>query len=166
MKRLLLAVPLTLLLAAPAHGATLLRLDGIGPLKMGMSRTAGLDTGWLSNRHPGCELGGKPYPIGYRTSGPSAPKGLKSFVEFNSDRLTSLTATAGVRTPVGVRIGTTVSNMVKRYRAAGYGASSTYSDTFGGTFVRVTRNGKQVLGAFAENRKVTELAIPFVPVCE
>ena len=76
MKRLLTAFPLVLALAAPAHGATLVRLDGIGPLTMGMSRMAALDTGWLSNRHSGCPLGGKPYPIDYDLAGASAPAGI------------------------------------------------------------------------------------------
>lgn len=154
-------------LASSALGAeTTMTLNSVGPLKLGMKRSAAVKTDWLSNRGNGCELGGKPYPIAYRTGGPSAPKGLKAFVEFNSDRLTSLSATAGVRTPVGVRIGTTVTNMLTRYRAAGYGATQAYSDVFGGTFVRVTRGGRQVLGAFALKRKVTTLAIPSVPVCE
>lgn len=154
-------------LTSSAFGAeTTMTLNSMGPLKLGMKRSAALKTDWLSNRGNGCELGGKPYPIAYRTGGPSAPKGLRAFVEFNSERLTSLSATGGVRTPVGVRIGTTVTNMLTRYRAAGYGATQAYSDVFGGTFVRVTTGGKQVLGAFAKNRKVTQLAIPFVPLCE
>ena len=154
-------------LATSAMGAeTTMTLNSMGPLKLGMKRSAALKTDWLSNRGNGCELGGTPYPIDYRTAGASAPKGLKAFVEFTSDRLTSISATAGVRTPVGVRIGTTVTNMVTRYRAAGYGATQAYSDVFGGTFVRVTKRGKQVLGAFALKRKVTTLAIPSVPVCE
>lgn len=168
MKRLLLAVPLVAVLAAPAHGATLLRLDGIGPLSMGMSRTAALDTNWLSNRHSGCPLGGKPYPIDYDIEGAEAPAGLKdATAEFTNGVLSNLAFTGGVRTATGVVPGkTTWASMVKRYRDAGFKVSSHYLDTFGGTFVNVKRKGKQVIGGFAQGKVVTSIGVPYVPVCE
>jgi hypothetical protein len=168
MKRFLLVLPLTLLLAAPASGATLLRLDGIGPLKLGMSRTAGLDTGWLSNRMTGCELGGKPYPIGYKLAGTQAPAGLDGIAEFNRGKLTSLVFDAGVRTATGVVPGkTTVAGMVKRYRDAGFKASARYDDVFAATFVTVKRKGgKQVIFGYASGKVVDTIGIPFIPFCE
>src|SRR4051794_41414268 len=72
----LLAV--TLVAAAPAASAsatTLLHLDGIGPLRLGMSRTAAVATGWLSNLAAGCELA-SPRPITYRLARPRAPDRL------------------------------------------------------------------------------------------
>lgn len=168
MKRVLLLLPLALVLAAPAHGATLMRLDGIGPLKLGMSRSAGLDTGWLSNRQTGCELGGKPYPIGYSLQGPQAPAGIDGIAEFASGTLRTMTFRAGVRTATGVVPGkTTWAGMVRRYRDAGFRASARYDETFQGTFVTVRRqSGKRVLGGFAEGKVVQTLGIPYVPVCE
>lgn len=168
MKRLLIALPLALLLAAPAHGATLMRLDGIGPLKLGMSRSAGLDTGWLSNRTTGCELGGKPYPIGYSLRGAQAPAGIDGIAEFSGGKLRTMTFRGGVRTATGVIPGkTTWAGMVRRYRDAGFRAAARYDATFQATFVTVRRqSGKRVLGGLADGKVVRTLGIPYVPLCE
>jgi hypothetical protein len=132
-----------------------------------MTRQAALATGWLAQRKPGCELGDPPLPITYRLTGARAPSGLKGTAEFTGNRLRTLAFTGGVRTATGVEPGrTSAAGMVARYRAAGFAASSRYDDVFVGTFVTVKRNGKQVLGGFAEGGKVTSLGIPFVPVCE
>ncbi|MCW2990235.1 MAG: hypothetical protein JWM73_829 [Solirubrobacterales bacterium] len=169
MKRLLLTAPLLFALAAPAaHGATLLRLDGIGPLKLGMSRTSALATNWLSNRHTGCKLGGKPYPIDYDVAGSAAESGIDGSAEFVGGKLSSFSFIKGVRTATGVVPGkTTVAGMVKRYRDAGFKVSARYDETFAGTFVTVKRQGgKQVLGGFADEKVVGILGLPYVPLCE
>jgi hypothetical protein len=158
-----------LTLAGPVGAATApttLRLDGVGPLKLGMSRTAAVRTGWLSHRGTGCPLGGTP-PITYRLSGPAAPRGLSASVEFSGGRLSDMSFSKGVRTARGVTVGkTTVATMVRVYRAAGFGASARYDSTFQGTFVTVRRNGKRVLGAFATGSRIDSLAIPGVGTCE
>ncbi|MFL5846653.1 MAG: hypothetical protein ACJ762_18375 [Solirubrobacteraceae bacterium] len=167
MKRLLLVLPLLLAAAAPAQGATMLRLNGIGPVKLGMARLAALDTGWLSNRHNGCTLGGKPYPIDYDLKGSSAPSGIEGSVEFAGGVATNMSFRSGVRTATGVVPGkTTLAGMVKRYRDAGAKASARYDQTFGGTFVTVKLNGTQVIGGFGNKKIVDVLGIPFVPTCE
>jgi hypothetical protein len=164
-----LAVATALAPAAPAAAATTrLRLDGIGPLKLGMTRAAALATGWLANRRLGCELE-SPRPIDYRFSGPKAPRGLHGTADFRNGRLRALSFTGGVRTAAGVTVGrTTTARMVARYRSAGFAASAQFVSTFGGTFVRVRRRpgGADVIGGFARHRTVTVLAIPAVPVCE
>lgn len=61
---------------------------------------------------------------------------------------------------------TTVSEMVRRYRAAGFDVSSVFIPTFLGTFVDVRRRDtrKDVIGGFGD--KVVEmLVIPYVPRC-
>lgn len=172
MKRLALALtlPLAVLLAAPAQGATLLRLDGIGPLKLNMSRLASLDTGWLGDRSTGCKLGGKPYPITYRFTGAEAPAGIDGSAEFNRGKLTNLSFNGGVRTATGVVPGkTSVTSMVTRYRNAGFKVSARYDTTFVGTFVTVKRKGggDAVMTGFADRKKpVGILGIPYVPLCE
>lgn len=149
--------------AAPAS----LRLDGIGPLKLGMTRAAALRTGWLAQPRSGCPLGGKPYPIDYRLSGPRAPAVVQGTAEFQRGRLRVLSFTRGVRTAAGVVVGETTSGgMAYRYRARGYRVRSSYVDTFQGRFVTVEQRGRQVIGGFAEGRTVTLLGIPAVPVCE
>ena len=173
-RRLLLATAViaatALAAAAPAGAATTrLRLDGIGPLKLGMTRAAAVATGWLAHRGTGCPLGGTPLPITYRFSGPGAPSGLHGTAEFDGGRLRNLSFSGGVRTATGVTVGrTTTARMVARYRSAGFAASAAFVSTFGGTFVRVRRRpgGADVIGGFARRRTVTTLAIPVVPVCE
>ncbi len=154
--------------AATAGAATtVLRLDGIGPLKLGMKRSEALATGWLSSRGTGCELGGPPLPITYQLRGSRAPSGLRGVAEFHGHRLRNLSFTRGVRTGRGVTVGrTTHARMVARYRTDGFSASSQFVDIFGGTFVRVRRGGRDVLSGFAEGRVVSTLAVPHVPVCE
>jgi hypothetical protein len=152
--------------AAPAaSGTTVLRLDGVGPLHLGMTRAAAVKTGWLAGRGKGCELGGDP-PITYRFTGAKAPRGLSGSVEFADGRLKALSFSRGVRTVTGVKIGTTTARTVTRYRDAGFTASSEYVDTFGGSFITVKHRGRQVLGGFAERGRVSILAVPFVSVCE
>jgi hypothetical protein len=170
MRRLVPTLLLSLLAVAPAQGATLLRLDGVGPLKLDISRPSALATGWLGTRHSGCKLGGKPYPIDYDLTGAKAPAGIDGSAEFVGGKLTSLTFTKGVRTATGVLPGVTSwPSMVKRYRDAGLKVSARYDETFAGTFVSVKRRkgGDAVLTGFAEKGKaVGILGIPFIPLCE
>jgi hypothetical protein len=158
-----LGVPVTI---AGGASTTVVRLDGIGPLHLGMTRSAALATGWLAERRPGCPLGGAP-PITYRLTGPKAPGAIRGSAEFENHRLSTLSFTRGVRTSTGVTVGrTTTARMVARYRAAGFTASARFESTFQGTFVRVTRHGRDVVGGFGEGSVVTIIAIPTVPVCE
>jgi hypothetical protein len=152
--------------AAGGPATTVLRLDGIGPLHLGMTRTAALATGWLAGRRSGCPLGGTP-PITYRFTGARAPRAIKGSVEFVDNRLSTMSFTAGVHTSTGVTVGrTTTARMVARYRAAGFMASARFDSTFQGTFVRVRRHGRDVVGGFADAGAVTVVAIPAVSVCE
>jgi hypothetical protein len=156
---------------APANAAggpttTVLGLDGIGPLHLGMTRTAAVATGWLAGRSSGCPLGGTP-PITYRFTGAQAPNAIKGSVEFVNGRLSTMSFTRGVRTSTGVTVRrTTTARMVARYRAAGFTASARFDRTFQGTFVRVRRHGHDVVGGFGEGSVVTIVAIPAVSVCE
>lgn len=169
MNRFALVLPLVALLAVPAHGATPLRLDGIGPLKLGMDRAAAVGTGWLADRSTGCPLGGPPLPVTYRFAGTRAPGGIDGTAEFSRNRLRVMSFRSGVRTATGVVPGRTAwATMVKRYRNAGYRVSARYVATFRGTFVSVKRKrgGRQVLGAFAPRRTIETLGVPYVPTCE
>jgi len=164
---LLLGLAMALPAQAPAAATTVLRLDGIGPLRLGMSRAAALETGWLANRATGCELGGPPLPVTYRFTGAKAPAGIAGTAEFHGNRLRVLSFTRGVRTSFGVTVRQTrTARMVARYRQAGFKASARFIDTFQGTFVTITRNGDQVLGGFGEHGIITMLAVPAIPVCE
>jgi len=151
--------------AADAASTTLLRLDGIGPLRLGMSRTAAVATGWLAGRTHGCPLGASP-PVVHRLAGRNAPRGVRGSAEFERGRLRTLTAGHGVHTATGVTVGrTTTRQMVARYRRAGFAASVDSSPMFG---VRVTvrRRGRVVIEGAARGRIVALLGVPAIPVCE
>lgn len=160
---------------APARAAQALptvRLDGIGPLRLGMTRAAALRTGWLANRSRGCELGGPPIPITYRLNGPRAPAGVRAVAEFDRGRLENIAFSRGVRTATGVVPGrTTARGMVNRYLDAGFAARAQFVGVFGGTFVTVRRRGRQVTAGFARGRTTARrplatLGLPFVATCE
>jgi hypothetical protein len=152
---------------AGASSTAVLRIDGIGPLQLGMTRTAALATGWLGQRGSGCELGGRPFPITYRFTGRKAPHGIAGFAEFQHNKLTDLSFTRGVRTSAGVTVGrTTTKRMVTRYRQAGFSASARFEAVFQGTFVTIKRDGDQVVGGFGERGVITMVAIPAIAVCE
>jgi hypothetical protein len=160
----MLLAPVT---ASGASPATVLRLDGIGPLHVGMTRTAAVATGWLAQRGTGCELGGRPFPITYRFTGRKAPDGIRGVAEFQHNKLTDLSFSRGVRTSTGVTVGrTTTKRMVARYRQAGFSASARFEEIFQGTFVTIKRDGDQVVGGFGEHGLVTIVAIPAIAVCE
>lgn len=160
--------------AAATRTLPTVRLNGIGPLRLGMTRAAALRTGWLADRGRGCELGGPPIPITYRLSGPRAPAGVRAVAEFDRGRLENIAFTRGVRTATGVVVGrTTARGMVNRYRAAGFAARAQFVDVFRATFVTVRRRGRrrQVIAGFARGRTsarrpISTLGIPFVPTCE
>jgi hypothetical protein len=159
--------------AVPASAPTLLRLDGIGPLHIGMTRAAGIKAGWLAKPQMGCELSGRPYPVVYQLTGAKAPSGLKGTAEFYRGHLLVLAFSDGVRTSTRVTVKhTSVAQMVHRYRDAGYVAQSHYIDTFGGRFVNVSRRGggDTIISAFSEGKStdhaISTLAVPDVPVCE
>lgn len=151
---------------APAFAATLLRLDGIGPLKLGMSRVDAVRTGWLSDRAPGCPMD-LPVPTTYRLEGAAAPRALAGMVQFQHGKLNNITVTRAARTAVGVTVGrTSPSGMVRLYRRAGFTATAHYESVFQATFVDVERRGRAVIGGFATGRAIRSLSIPRVLACE
>jgi hypothetical protein len=168
MRRLAVIASLVVALAFVAHAAaatTLLRLDGIGPLKLGMSQSAALNTGWLAHRGKGCAEGG-PVPVTYQFRGPRAPGGLSGAAEFTQGRLLIVSAGRGVRTPQGVTIGSSAAQAVKRYRAAGFSALTQFSPDVAATFLTVNRGRKTVLMGTVAKRRITSLSVPFVAACD
>lgn len=163
-----ISLPLVVLLACPAAAgaSALLRLDGLGPLKLGMKRSTALRSGWLAHRAKGCELD-TPRPITYTLTGPKAPTGVTGLVNFQHRKLVSISVTRGVHTKAGVVVGrTTSSQMVADYKSAGYSATAAFNPTFGGTFTTVTQGTTGVIQGFGAKRIVTLLAIPAVQVCD
>jgi hypothetical protein len=152
---------------SPAAEAPPLRIDGIGPLKLGMRQNAAVATGWLAGRTLGCELAGPNRPIVYKFSGPKAPAGIDGTAEFSGGKLQTLSFSKGVTTTKGVVAGvSTIKQMLARYRTAPFSASARFDTTFVGTFVTVHRGSRSVMGGFGEKKIVTLIGIPAVPVCE
>jgi hypothetical protein len=168
--RLIFTLVALFALVVPAAASTkpaLLRLDGLGPLKLGMTPTAALNTGWLAHKGTGCPLGGPPVPVTYRVNGRKAPAGISGNVEFANGKLADMSFSSGVRTATGVVVGkSTVGQMLSSYRHAGFAAASRFDATFGGTFVTVKRHGKAVLQGFAPKKTIQTLAIPAIQGCE
>ncbi len=146
-----------------------LRLDGIGPLNLGMSRDGALATGWLANQPGrGCTLGPPPHPVTHRLAGPRLPDGYRGVATFRDDKLSSVLLEGRVRTDKGVAIGkTTVTEMVAIYRESGLRSSSEADSVFQTTFVSVMDDGRSVLGGTADDsRTIDSLAIPHFELCE
>jgi hypothetical protein len=151
----------------PKAGPTLLRQDGVGPLRLGMTRAAALATGWLADRGKGCPLGGPPVPITYRIDRASAPRAIRGIATFVRGRLARMSFSRGVSTAVGVIVGeSTVAQMVSRYRKAGFEVTRRFEPTLQATFVTVTHNGEAVLGGFASKNVIELLSIPRTQGCD
>jgi hypothetical protein len=150
---------------ATAGASKLLRLNGIGPLKLGMARSAALGTGWLGRKTKGCKFA--PHPVTYTMTGTKAPAKVTGLVEFRHGKLTSISISHGVHTATGVIVGkSTSAQMVSDYRKAGFGASTAFDPTLGGRFTTVKRNGSDVIQGFGVHKIVTLLAIPAVQLCD
>ena len=167
MPRALLSVLATLALGTPASAATTtLRQDGIGPLTLGMTRTAALKTGWLSDRVAGCPLV-LPRPVTYSLRGPKAPSGLRGTAEFSSGVLTNVSVTRGAQTALGIRPHhNSALGMVRTYRRAGYTATAEFAPDFGVTFVRIMRGGANRFGAVQTGATLDQISIPSTATCE
>ncbi len=164
------ALTLVATVAAPAIAAPpRLRLNGIGPLKFGMTVAQAQATGWIANRTPGCELQ-SPRPVGYDLTGPSAPAGLRGDVTFVRGKLVNVAVDKGATTITNVRPGvTTAARMARAYRQAGYWVTSDYEPVFQARFITATRGGKTIVGiapGFSTAKVVTSLSVPFANVCE
>lgn len=160
--------------ACTAGGATpgaTIRTDGVGPLKLGMTRAAAVRTGWLSDRTTGCELAGKPYPLVYRLDGRGAPKAVEGTATFANGRLTLFTFTAGVRTANGTTPGVTDLAQAKaRYSRAPYSAQTTTSQLDGTRFLRVRKRGRDAFEMFTKTADgrgpISLIGLPYVPICD
>lgn len=156
--------------AVPASAATpRLRLDGIGPLTLGMTTSQAVATGWLATPQPGCELE-SPRPVGYSLRGSSAPAGLRGSVIFRSGRLSEVIVDKGARTITGVRPGvTTARAMIVAYRRAGYWVTSVYEPVFQTRFITARRGGKTIVGiapGISTAKVVGSLGVPGITACE
>lgn len=151
--------------AAASAAAPLLRLDGVGPVKLGMTRAAAVSTGWLAHRALGCELA-SPRPVVFQFDGPTAPAGLKGSASFVGGTLTNISFRKGVRTRLGIRPGvSTTGAMVRAYRRGGFWVTNVFDATFQARFVTATRGGRSI-AAVGSTSVIDAISIPRVEVCE
>lgn len=142
-----------------------LRLNGIGPLTLGMTRPAAVATGWLANPGPGCELSGPNRKV-YDFTGPQAPAGLVGSASFTDGKLVNINFRKGVQTHVGVRPGvSTRPAMVAAYRQAGFTVRDRFEPVFQTRFITAKRGGRSV-EATTRAGKVYQLSIPLIEVCD
>lgn len=161
-----LGASIACLLDVSGSTAAVLNSEGVGPLRLGMSLSAALRTGWLADRGRGCPLA-SPVPTTYRLAGPHAPRTIRGDAEFLKGRLTNMSFTRGIRTTNGITLArSTTGQMISRFKGEGFDVLSEFDSTFDGTFVAVRRGSHMLIGGFAPKRKLTILGIPNVPVCE
>lgn len=158
-------LPCLVVSQAAGARAPVLRLNGIGPLSLGMSRPTAIATGWLANRSLGCELA-SPRPVVYSLTGPRAPRGIAGSVSFVGEKLVSVSIRRGAQTGLGIAPGrSTVRAMVATYRSHGFRVTNRYEATFQARFVTASRAG-QTIGAVASKSTIDSLGIPHIDVCE
>ncbi len=138
--------------ARRAPSNTTLRFDGIGAIRLGMTRNAAYKTGLIRSHSDTCLDGKKPLPVSYGSDGSRAAPGSRFTSYFKggrNGRLTHILAIAGVRTELGIRPGvSTASEMIKVYRRARYTVRTrTRPDFAGVTFVDVLTRGRVVMTA-------------------
>lgn len=165
-----LTAAVTVVMTATASAATpRLRLNGIGPLTIGMTKSQALATGWIANQQLGCELA-SPRPRVLDFTGPNAPAGLQGSVSFQRGTLTDITIARGAITRTGVQPGvTTARRMIRAYRDAGFVVTSRFDPVFQARFTTAYRGGKTIVGlslGSSRNRVLRSVSVPFVPLCE
>ncbi|MDO8189474.1 hypothetical protein Q5424_26270 [Conexibacter sp. JD483] len=154
---------------------TLLRLDGIDKLRLGMTRNAGYATGQLRTTAETCLDGKRPLPITYGSDGPKAAPAARYTAYFRggrNGRLTHVTAFGGVVTELGIRPGvSTGQQLVARYKRAGYTVRSEWVANLNATVIHVLRGRRQVLDGLVSARlgrrrtPLTAVAIPRYFLC-
>ncbi len=147
--------PDAIVAARRAASPSTLRLDGIGSLRLGMTRSAAYATGVLRSSSQIC-LDRKSPPVAYVSDGPRATPGVKVTAYFPSgrnSRLTHLIASSGATTELGIRPGvSTAAQMIARYRRAGYAVKTQWIDDLGLTLVNVSRRGRPVIAGMVNTR--------------
>lgn len=147
---------------------TTIRLDGIGPLRLGMTRRAATATGWLRSSSETCNDRAGALPQVMRADGPRAAPAVNLSAYFRSGangKLTHLMFSGGARTELGIRPGvSTAAQMIARYRRAGFAVRSSYSRDYGGTFVEARRHGKLVMTGLAPGRVGARRALTIVAI--
>lgn len=160
------ATVVALTATAAGNAATpLMRLNGTGPVKLGMTRAAAVSTGWLAHKTLGCELA-SPRPVVFQFNGPKAPAGLKGSASFVGGRLVNISFRSGVRTRLGIRPGvSTTGAMVRAYRQGGFRVTNVFDPVFQARFVTATRGGRSI-AAVASSAVIDTIAVPRIEVCE
>lgn len=138
-----------------ASGTTI-RFDGIGPLRLGMTRSKAYATGTIRTAAETCFDSPAPRPVNYSSDGPRNAAGARFQAIFRggrNGRLTHLLFVSGVRTELGIRPGvSTAAQMAAAYRRAGYTVSTTFDSSYNSTFVAVRRGRRALMTGMATGR--------------
>ena len=152
--------------AAPsttAAAASVIREDGIGKLRLGMTVAQAKATGEIGAVGPGCELGGPGELAADLLSGTA-----KGIVTFSEDVIVGFMVRSGAKTAAGIGAGSTLAQIQQAY-AKGYEIKTddSYQEQFGFTLVSVYR-GKHWFDfdVDAGSKKVGSVWVPNVRLCE
>lgn len=153
---------------SPAQPSLTLGLDGIGPLKIGMSESAAENTGWLSDRQvPWCPFASETDPS-YQLEGPEAPAELDGLVIFMEGSLNQIVVRAGAATGEGIGIGTsTLDDLTEAYGTRGYQVDSYSRFEDYDDFATVNRGDEtHLMAALGSGGEISLLGVPHLSVCD
>ena len=158
--------------ADDANGRILLAGDGLGPLRLGMSRSDALDSGWLGEPQETCSdmIGGGAAPgeYAYMLDGPQAPEGLSGSVEISDDEITTIGVSKSVAMPNGVTFDSAwdATRAMETLQSAGYRVSVTSTFEPEDSATATSPDGAEFGFYFSDARGSASVAIPTMSICD
>jgi hypothetical protein len=166
-KRLLAAIlafgiGLVALAAAAGDEPQRITRNGVGELRIGMTKNQARDMGLVGRTRPGCELDG-PGARGARLKAPL--EGSVNYTKTKPREVRDITIEGGAEAR-GVGIGDGIPDIKDAYPKAKVDHST--DDTFGITLVKIPRDGggKLRFGVSTKTHKITLIGVPYIAFCE
>ena len=167
MKRLLAAVlafgiGIATFAAAQSDEPQRITRNGVGELRIGMTKKQARDMGLVWRTRPGCELSGP----GARSARLKVPlKGSVNYTKTKPREVRDITIKGGAEAR-GVGIGDRIRDIKDAYPKAKVDHST--DETFGITLVKIPRDGggKLRFGVSTKTHKITLIGVPYIAFCE
>lgn len=153
--------------ASPAAAVPLLRLDGIGPLMLGMSEADAEATGWLSNRSaPWCPFAGTEDPT-WDLAGPSAPAGVDGYLIFREGEIDQVVIRSGTTTDEGIGAGASFGDLSDTYGGLGYEVDSYARFESFDDFATVEQADEpRLMTTLNSDGSIEWIGVPYISVCD
>lgn len=147
--------------------------DALGPIELGMSRRAALDTGWLGDAQETCsdiigDQGAQPGEYNYLLGGDRLPSSLAGHVEFFDDRVSLIQVDSDVELPNALTFDSNWDNPTaeRAFTSRGYSFSSGgIFDTNDSATVR-SPGGDEFGMYFSYSQGSAFVSIPEVIICD